>query len=349
MHASSRRLDRAAIILAAGDGKRLQDFVYRLRGDTLPKQYVDFGAGRSMLEQTFARVERMIAPERIFTVVSRRHLQHAEARRQLTARDRSTVIVQPENKETGPGLLLPLAHAYKLDPDAAVVVFPSDHFIGDEALFMSHADLACRVVERCPQYIVLLGIQPHTPETEYGYILPGDAMKRLEPLAVRSVLGFREKPDGDAARAMIGAGGLWNTMVMIFTPRTLVEIIGRVSRPLHEFFTRISDAVGDENEASEVRSAYRRLRPLNFSSGVLEAVAREDGSRLLVLPIRGVEWSDWGSERRIVSTLRRSLSQPPLTVRTTALTSSRKVRNEPGAEDLPQHRVIHRAELKQPR
>ncbi len=223
---------RSAIVLAAGDGKRLEDYILRIRGDRLPKQYVDFGAGLSLLEQTFARAERIIAPERIFTVISRRHLKYAEARRQLAARDRCTVIVQPENKETGPGLLLPLAHAFRLEPDAAVIVFPSDHFIGEEALFMAHAELAFRVIERCPQYIVLLGIQPQTPEIEYGYILPGHPVKRLAPLAVRSVMGFREKPDDSAARAMIGAGGLWNTMVMVFTARTLVELIGRVSRPL---------------------------------------------------------------------------------------------------------------------
>lgn len=320
MQTNLRRPDRSAIVLAAGDGKRVEDYIFRIRGDTLPKQYVDFGAGRSMLEQTFTRVERIIAPERIFTVISRRHMKYAEARRQLTVRNGRMVIVQPENKETGPGLLLPLAHAYKLDPDAAVAVFPSDHFVGDEALFVAHVDLACRVVERCPQYIVLLGIQPQTPETEYGYILPGDSMKSFEPMAVRSVLGFREKPDADAARAMIGAGGLWNTMVMIFTPRTLVELIGRVSRPLYEFFMHICDAIGDKDEASQVRSAYRRLEPVNFSSGVLEAIAREDGSRLLVLPVHGVEWSDLGSERRIVNTLWKSPRRPPLKVRTTALT-----------------------------
>ena len=68
-----KQAERSAIVLAAGDGKRLRDFVHRLRGDELPKQYVDFGAGRSLLEQTFARAERLIAPGRIFTVASRHH------------------------------------------------------------------------------------------------------------------------------------------------------------------------------------------------------------------------------------------------------------------------------------
>ncbi len=297
---------RCGIVLAAGDGKRLEDYIFRLRGDRLPKQYVDFGTGRSMLEQTYARAERLLARERIFTVASRRHLAYPEARRQLAAREPRTVILQPENKETGPGLLLPLAHAYKLDPDAAVVVFPSDHFVDDEALFMAHTDLACRVVERCPKYLVLLGIEPDMPETEYGYIVPGVSMKGFDPLAVRPVVGFREKPDGEAAREMIRAGALWNTMVMIFRARMLVEMIERVSSALHEFFNEIVEAIGSENESSAVQSAYRRLMPVNFSTGVMEHIAREAPWSLLVLPIRGVSWSDWGSERRIAETQNRT-------------------------------------------
>jgi mannose-1-phosphate guanylyltransferase len=91
-----------------------------------------------MLEHTFDRAEKSISPERLFTVVGRNHLNYPEARRQLSARPEGTIVVQPENKETAPGLLLPLMHLVKRDPTSRVAVFPSAHFIVEEDLFMLH-------------------------------------------------------------------------------------------------------------------------------------------------------------------------------------------------------------------
>jgi mannose-1-phosphate guanylyltransferase len=304
MNGNEGRLsERCGIILAAGEGKRVESFIHRMRGDRLPKQYVNFIGRRSMLEHTFSRAERLIEPGRIFTVVGQDHLKYPEALRQLSTREIGTVVVQPENKETAPGLLLPLAHLYTKHPDSAVAIFPSDHFIVEEELFMAHVDLACRLVERYPDYLVLLGIEPHEAETDYGYILPGTALKHLAPLAVRPVLRFREKPDLDGAREMLRAGGLWNTMVMVCRAKTLVDLVRGVSPRLHCFFERIRKAIGTSSERETVAETYRQIEPVNFSTGLLEVFALKRASRLLVLPVRGVTWSDWGSERRLAGVL----------------------------------------------
>ena len=302
---SYRALVRCAIVLAAGEGRRLQPLISRLRGDALPKQYVNFIGKRSMLEHTFARAESLIEPRRIFTVISRDHLQYPEVHRQLSCRPSGTVVVQPENKETAPGLLLPLAHLYKHYPDSAVAVFPSDHFIAEEKLFMAHVDLACRVVEKFPDYLILLGMQPQEPETEYGYILPGGELNQMAPLAVRQVLSFREKPDAHAAAELLVAGGLWNTMVMVSRARTLLDLFRSASPPLYRLFARIRKAIGTTSEREVVEDTYRSIEPVNFSTGLLEVLAFKNISRLLVLPVPGVVWSDWGSERRVASTLKR--------------------------------------------
>ena len=117
------------IVLAGGDGKRLRPLIQRLHGDSLPKQYMNFTGKRSMLEHTFRRAEKLIASDNLFTVVDAHHLKFPHVRRQLSSRPRGSVVVQPENKETGPGLLLPLIHLYKSNPESSVVVFPADHFI----------------------------------------------------------------------------------------------------------------------------------------------------------------------------------------------------------------------------
>jgi mannose-1-phosphate guanylyltransferase len=117
------------------------------------------------------------------------------------------VVAQPENKETGPGLLLPLMHLYKRYPDSTVVIFPSDHFILEEDLFMAYVDLAFRVVERDPSSIALLGMQPDEIEPEYGYILPSEEISDVTRPGVRRVLQFIEKPAPDHARELILNGG----------------------------------------------------------------------------------------------------------------------------------------------
>src|SRR5262245_31699938 len=117
---------RCGIILAAGEGTRLRPFVEKMRGCALPKQYVNFIGKRSMIEHTLSKLQKRIPAERLLPVVNLNHLRHPEVTRQLSSRPARCIIQQPDNKDTGPGLLLPLAHLYKRYPDSTVVVFPSD-------------------------------------------------------------------------------------------------------------------------------------------------------------------------------------------------------------------------------
>jgi mannose-1-phosphate guanylyltransferase len=296
---------RCGIVLAAGEGKRLQPLVRRLRGDSLPKQYVTLVGTRSMLEHTFDRAETLISGNRLFAVVGESHLGHSEAQRQLAGRPRGTVIVQPENKETGPGLLLPLMHLNKRHPDATVAVFPSDHFILEEDLFMTYVDLAFHVVEWDPDAIVLLGIEPDEAEPEYGYIVPGEEINPMALLDVRRVQRFSEKPEPRAAQELIASGGLWNTLVMVFKVKTFLNQAQRAAPTLCRSFERIGQAIGNHDERDVVRDVYRGMAPVNFSTGLLEQFSLDARSRLLVVPARGVLWSDWGSERRLMNILRK--------------------------------------------
>ncbi len=297
---------RCAIILAGGEGQRLRSFIRRLRGDTLPKQYVNFIGSRSMLEHTFHRAEKLIAPECLFTVVSKDHLEYSDVYRQLSDRPKGTVIIQPENKDTGPGLLMPLMHLVKRYPDSVVAVFPSDHFIVEEDLFMGHVDLACRAVERDASRLVLLGVEPYGPEPEYGYILPEEVQCSQVPLGLREVSRFIEKPVPQAAHELVQKGGLWNTLVMAFKAKTLLDLVRRVVPALYRSFQQIGKALGTAREMEVLDDVYRRMDPFNFSRGFLETlpIQRQHLLGLSVLPMRGVFWSDWGSEIRILSDLK---------------------------------------------
>ncbi len=291
------------LVLAAGDGRRLGGYIRELKGTALPKQYVNVIGRRSMLEHTFDRAERLIPPSRILTIVSQEHLRHIEARKQLASRPAGTVILQPENKETGPGILLPLMHLYKRCPEAVVALFPSDHFILEEGRFTNHVELAAQAVARNPDRIVLLATEPRWPETEYGYMVPCDEGGQLSFWGARRVSHFAEKPGLDGARRLAAAGGLWNTMIMVFKAKNLLNLTKTLYPDLYQRFYGILDVLGEASEKTRVKELYRNLEPLNFSKDIMQKVLAEFPWSVYVLPMLNVYWSDWGSSQRIAQAL----------------------------------------------
>ena len=123
------------ISLAGGEGTRVREFLAQICGGRGIKQFCAVTGSRSMLEHTLARVERLIPRERILIVVSTHHRPEVEA--QLAHWPQANVIFQPLNRDTAPGILFPLVHVSQRAPSATVAIFPSDHFIVEEARFMS--------------------------------------------------------------------------------------------------------------------------------------------------------------------------------------------------------------------
>jgi len=292
-----------ALVLAGGEGKRLRPFVHLLRRDLLPKQYVNFIGRRSMLQHTLDRAEALAPRERVFTVINRSHLIFPEVRHQVASRHPGTVIVQPENKETAPGILFSLIHIAKRYPDSIVTLLPSDHFVLEEHALHAHLSIARQWVKRDNSRIVLLGIQPDRDESEYGYIVPGCRAKRGSHAAYH-IASFVEKPDYRDAQTLARAGALWNTMMMVFQTGTLLSLIEETAPRLFGVFQRIYDALGSAEETTAVEQVYRELPPLNFSRDIIEPLARSHSAQLLALPVKNILWSDWGSESRIMEILR---------------------------------------------
>jgi mannose-1-phosphate guanylyltransferase len=278
----------------------MQDYIRAVTGKELPKQYVNFVGKHSMLERTFRRAEKWIPAERILTIVGRHHLIHEEVQRQLSSRPAQTIIVQPDNKDTGPGILLPLMHLYKRAPEAIVAVFPSDHFILEESRFMEHVARAARAVVHDPSRIVLLAMEAQYPEAEYGYIVPREEHGRSNVWGLRTAARFVEKPDAATAKQIVDSGGLWNTMTMVFKVRTVLNLLQSYCSPTYGRFGRIFDAIGTADEAKTTQEVYGTLDPLNFSKEFLEMVAATSPETIAVLPVSQVLWSDWGSARRLL-------------------------------------------------
>ncbi len=298
---ATRQTDhRAAVVLAGGDGRRLESFVRRLRGDALPKQYLPLYGTHSLLERTFTRVERLLPPHRIMTTVTRDHLRFADACRQLARRPLHTVIVQPRNRDTAPGLLLPLAHLQRRCEDAIVAVFPSDHYVADDPALMRHVETAFCAVERRPELIVLLGVAPDAPDTDYGYVVPGSSMVVDGLPEVLSVRSFAEKPSSVHAENLIQQGALWNTSILVFRLQMLLELMWCVAPVLSLRFMQIVDAIGTPGADHLIDTIYRGVLPVSVSRGILESVGNWCPSRLAVVRLDDACWSDWGVEHRIL-------------------------------------------------
>jgi len=288
-----------AIVLAGGGGKRISQFVEHCYGVSTPKQYVAFTGKRSMLQHTVDRVEKLISAERIRIVADRSHFDQIRA--QLSGKFPGGVVFQPTNRETAPGVLLPLLEIYKRDPAARVAIFPSDHFVREEDLFMGYVALGDRAIQRHPEKIVILGIRAEEPETDYGWIEPGGLLKKMSGLGVRRVVRFLEKPDSASAMIYYKKGFLWNTFVTLTKARTLLRLAQRHLPRVWDHFKRMIPAIGTDKEASIVESEYRFMQGATLSHGILERCP----SRISVIEVKNVFWSDWGTSDRVISTLKR--------------------------------------------
>lgn len=308
LNLKSRTLEKlptsCSLVLAGGEGKRLRPFIHRLRGDFLPKQYVNFIGRRSMLEHTWDRAEKLVPSSSIFTVVNRSHLAFPDVQRQIAQRSPGTVLIQPENKETAPGIIFALLHIAKRCPNSLVTLLPSDHFILQEEQMVGYLKYAGQFVRRDPSRLVLLGIEPDGDESEYGYIATGSRLRRgiNGPFQITS---FVEKPDYHSAQKLARGGALWNTMIMVFHTSAVFELVRTVCPAIFGAMQPIYDAIGTPDEEAVTQEIYQDLLPINFSKDILEPLAHDFPSRLVAFPVRNVLWSDWGSETRVMEILRK--------------------------------------------
>jgi mannose-1-phosphate guanylyltransferase len=286
-----------AIVLAGGQGLRLRPLVERIHADGRPKQFAVLVGERSLLRQTLDRVALTVPPSRTVVVTTRSHARFFEA----GARP-PHFLVQPQDRGTAAGLLLPVHWISWRDPDAIVAVFPSDHFVADDAGFMRHIDALRAVVARHPDRMVLVAATPDSAEPGYGWIEPGVSIDKSSSAGdVRAVLRFVEKPSSEEARACLARGGLWNTFVMVARASTFVEAGRRALPDLHERLRRVRRFAGTKELDAAIERAYMLSAPANFSHDVLAA----DPSRLAVSELPPLHWSDWGTPERVITALRR--------------------------------------------
>jgi len=300
------RRDLWAVVLAGGQGLRLRPLARLVCGDDRPKQFASFVNSRSLLRATLDRVALAISLERTVVVTHARHSGYLGDERARAPLPR--LIAQPADRGTAAAVLLAAHWLSWRDPEAMLALFPSDHFIGNEPVFMDHVLGMAAFVRENREWAVLAAAVPTEVETEYGWIEPGARIGEGMGHPVRRVLKFVEKPPLDEARAMVGGGWLWNTLVLVGRVAVLIELGWRTLPALSDRLARIKPFADSADEAWALQQAYLLAAKASFSRAVLEACP----SVLAVSPLPPtVSWSDWGTPDRVLRSFRGAKVVPP--------------------------------------
>ncbi len=284
-----------AVILAGGDGTRLKSLTRKIAGDERPKQFCSVLGGATFLEETQRRAALVLTRERTLYVVNGMHEPYYSPI--LGREPAANLVIQSRNVGTAPAILYSLLRINAVDPNAIVAMFPSDHYISDNRAFMAHIRTALDTAQRRRDLIILLGVEPESPEVEYGWIEPNSSLKGHA--SVYGVRRFWEKPNPMLAQVLQLRGCLWNSFVMVASVRALLEIVESSTPELYRAFSCMTSLFGTHVETRAIDSLYQRLEDANFSHRVL-ALHPE---RLAVLKVIGVRWNDLGEPKRVMASL----------------------------------------------
>jgi len=297
---SSVMRHRWGVILAGGDGTRLQPLTRLACGDNRPKQFCPLLGGKTLLDHTRRRVAKTIDPDRVLFVLTKKHEPFYEEA--LESIPKFQKIVQPHNQGTLPAILWSLLHLFRADHNAQVAFFPSDHYFGNETAFISTIERSFDFAEKEPDSVILLGAGAERPETEYGWIEPESVALTGSSREFAPVRRFWEKPPLETARALLAQGCLWNTFVMIGSAAAFLAMIRQAAPALFETFDAPLTNGEPKSEERKMQVIYDRLNQFaasDFSRQVL-ALCTE---RLRVASCGEVGWSDLGEPRRFIAAL----------------------------------------------
>ncbi len=284
-----------ALVLAAGEGSRLQALTTTASGTSVPKQFCSLFDGPALLHDALRRAAMLADESRTCVIVAEQHRQWW--RRALATVPERNVIVQPCNRGTAIGILLPLLRILERDRDARLVLLPSDHLVRQEAVLADALRTALERLRWCPGEPLLTGIVPEEVDVELGYIVPGEQGGR----GARTVARFVEKPQRAQALELIHAGALWNAFIVVTRGQALLNLLrARIGDVVSAMETALAHDRAEPN-AGALAALYERLPSIDFSRDIV--AGQEAALRVLSVPPCG--WSDLGTPRRVEDALRR--------------------------------------------
>lgn len=270
-----------ALILAGGSGTRF----WPLSRNAKPKQLLDlFGSG-TMLRQAIDRVKGLVPAENIFILTN--HLQEAEVRRQAAELPAENIVAEPARRDTAPAVALGVGLIARRNPQANMIIIPSDSLILEDSAFRSLAAEALSLAAR-EKALITIGIKPTWACPSYGYI---ERAEKLNNNALThncyEVVRFREKPDAATAAEYLAGGNFsWNAGIFIWNVDYVRHQLSSHSPELAAFITQL---IQTPELPSFIRQQFPALTPISIDFALLEKADR-------VLNFEaGFDWDDVGS------------------------------------------------------
>ena len=285
-----------AVIMAGGIGSRFWPESREAR----PKQFLSVFGETTLIQNTVARLQGIIPPERCLIVTHERYFE--QTARQLPAVPEENILLEPISRNTAPCIAYAAEKLRAKDPDATMVVLPADHLIRDAREFHEILRVAIEKAQE-PEALVTIGITPTHPETGYGYIQfePGP-MHHGDAAAAYPVRTFAEKPDLPTAERFLDSGDfLWNSGMFVWRADTVLHQFERYLPEAYDAFDSVrrvfsSPAASGEGEGEEkeaVKEAFQRSPRISIDYGIME---RADN--MYVIP-GSFGWSDVGDWRAV--------------------------------------------------
>lgn len=272
-----------AIIMAGGVGSRF----WPVSTPEFPKQFHDMlGTGETLIQKTFTRLSQLIPKENILILTNDKYAEIVQE--QLPMIDNEQIVLEPEMRNTAPCILYASMKIKKMNPNALMIVAPSDHWIEDEVQFVANLQRTFDICEH-DNVLMTLGILPTFPNTGYGYI----EFDKLDSRQVKKVVQFREKPDYVTAKKFIQSRNfLWNSGIFIWSVSSIIDAFEKFQPEMHHLFNSGFDKLNTEDEADFVAENYGKSDNISIDYAVME-----NAENVFVLPAT-FDWNDlgtWGS------------------------------------------------------
>jgi mannose-1-phosphate guanylyltransferase len=284
----SKKDNYYAILMAGGVGSRF----WPSSKASNPKQFLDIlGVGETLFQTTFKRLSKLIPAENIYVLTNEKYVDFIKE--QIPHIKEEQIVPEPEMRNTAPSILLGALKIHQKNPKALTVVAPSDHWIKDEDVFIESLQLAFDSVTD-EDRLITLGIEPHSPNTGYGYIKYDTSEKEL----IKKVEKFTEKPNEKKAQEFIDAGNyVWNAGIFIWSTKFIIQHFEDHLPEMYGIFKAGEGLWNTNKEKDFLDDNYAKASNISIDYGIMEK-----SDSVYVIPV-DFQWNDLGTWSSVQSEL----------------------------------------------
>ncbi|MCD4773257.1 MAG: mannose-1-phosphate guanylyltransferase [Bacteroidales bacterium] len=279
--------DRYCVIMAGGVGSRF----WPMSKKAHPKQFLDIlGTGETLLQQTFNRFKKICPEENIYIVTN--EIYRDLVRIQLPDINDEQVLGEPSLRNTAPCIAYANYKILDKNPEAKIVVAPSDHIILKEDIFVEVINSALEAVTK-NDWLLTLGITPSRPDTGYGYIQFNEAQPYQDDLRIRKVKTFTEKPNLEIAKSFLESGDfLWNSGIFIWSLKSILSAFDNYLPEVNDIFKEGISKYNTPDEIPFIEKAYSVCKNISIDYGIME---KANNVQVLASEFGWSDLGTWGS------------------------------------------------------